>query len=234
MRLMTSVALMWLNLCGTSGGRVGEAVGEVHQGQGWSVRLPPNTARADAGPAKVVVEPQRIAVDAGDFSRFFDIRWTDAELDLSTPLRTMALTECDPAVWDKPVVTDTTWTASALCTRQERFQWLIGRAEKHGDKALIFFYVANRDFLAYEDAWVDFANTAGTISSQAQPPALLDPATLRAAIREGAKDVGPSASPLPGGRVLSRAVVPKLTAVWDQRASLPPPPQRFTSPANPR
>ena len=39
MRLLVIPALLF-NLCGTSGGRVGEVVGEVHQGQGWSMRLP--------------------------------------------------------------------------------------------------------------------------------------------------------------------------------------------------
>lgn len=233
MRLEAVATIAMLNLCGTSGGRVGEAVGEPHAGDGWSIRLPPNTAR-DAGLATVTVETDRVAVDAADFSRFFDIRWADAQPDLSVPVRNLALTECDPAVWDEPVLTADTWTASALCTRQERFQWLIGRVERHGDRALVFFYVANRDFLAYEDAWVDFANTAATISADPVPPAVLDAKTMRDEIRIGAKHVGPSLSPLPGGRVMSKAVIPRLSAIWEQRKRLPPPPPAFRSPASPR
>ena len=220
MRVAIVPALL-LNLCGTSGGQVGKAVGEPHVGPGWSLRMP-----AEGGTVKV--ERDRIAVDATDFSRFWDVRWDIVyETDLGIPVKNIALTECDPAVWDEPVVTDTTWTASALCTRRERFERLIGRVEKHGDRALVFFYVANRDFLAYEDIWVDFANTAGTLSALPQPPEPLDDNELRKRIREGAKDVGPSLSPLPGGRVMSRAVVPVLAPVWERRESLPPPPKTF-------
>jgi len=214
------VPALLLNLCGTSGGQVGQDVGEPYAGPGWSVRLPPQGGT-------VKVEAERIAVDAADFSRFWDVRWDLVYPDLGLPVKNLALTECDPAVWDDPVVTETTWTASALCTRREKFEWMIGRVEKHGDRALVFFYVANRDFLAYEDAWVDFANTAGTLSARPTPPEPLDDKALRAKIRAGAKNVGPSLSPLPGGRVMTKAVVPVLTEVWERRASLPPPPARF-------
>lgn len=220
MRFAIIPALLF-NLCGTSGGRVGEVVGEVHQGEGWSMRLP-------AVGAQVKVDGDAISVDTPDFSRFYDIRWGALNpVDLGQPVKEQALTDCDPAVWDEPVITETTWTASALCTRRERFEWLIGRVERHGDRALVFFYVANRDFIAYEDAWVDFANTAASLSAQATPPAPHDSRALRRAIREGAKNVGPSKSPLPGGRVMSAAIVPVLDPVWAQRATLPPPPRPF-------
>lgn len=220
MRLWFIPALIWLNLCGTSGGRVGEAPGEVHQGQGWSVRLP-------APGATVKAEASRVSVDATDFSRWFDVRWDEAWGDLSVPVRNIAMKECDPVVWDEPVVTETSWTASALCTRRERFEWLIGRVEKHGDRALVFFYVANRDFVAYEDAWVDFSATVATIGAGDTPPEPPDAADLRRRIREAAKNVGPSLSPLPGGRVMSPVVVPALEPIWTLRAATPPPPATF-------
>jgi hypothetical protein len=220
MKTLFAVTLS-MNLCGTSGGQVGSPVGEVYRGNGYVMRLP------SVG-AKVAPSADKLSIDAKDFSRFYDIYWTDWNpADPSVPVTSKALKECDPAVWDVPVVTETTWTASALCTRRERFEWLIGRVEKHGDRALVFFYVANRDFLAYEDVWVDFANTAGSITAADDVLPPFDEGELRKKIRAGAKNVKPSLSPLPGGRVMSGAVIPVLEPVWERRKTLAPPPQKW-------
>jgi hypothetical protein len=218
---LTLPALSLLNLCGTSGGATGDAPNPIHQGPGWSLRVP-------AVGAKVEVEPERIGVDARDFSRWFDVRWTFAEDDLSVHPRTIAATTCDPAVFDKPVTTPDSYTVGGLCTRGSRFHWMIARAERHGDRALVFFYVANPDFVAFEDAWVDFARTAATLTGGPTPPEPPPGADLRRRIREAATTTGPSDSPLPGGGVLSTYVIPRLEPLWALRAATRPPPYPMT------
>jgi hypothetical protein len=231
-----TIALMWLNLCGTSGGEVGDAPAPPHAGPGWAVRLPPSGA-------EVKVQPDAIIVDASDYSRWWDVRWTEAWGDLSIGPRNLAQEACDPVVWDDAIVTETTWTAGGLCTRNGRFHWLIGRSERHGDRALVLFYTANPDFLAFEDAWVDFAGTTATLQGGATPMTPLDPIELRRSIRSAASEAHRSISPLPGGRVLSKAVIPRLEPLWALRAAAKVPPARLdgseepaapTSPASPR
>lgn len=225
-----ALALVWLNLCGTSGGEVGDAPAPAHVGAGWAVGLPPVGAT-------VKVEADAVIVDATDYSRWWDVRWTDAWGDLSIGARNLAAQACDPVVWDDPITTETTWTAGGLCTRNGRFHWLIARVEKRGERSLVMFYTANPDFLVFEDAWVDFAGTTATLQGGATPAGAPDPKDLRTRIRASAASVQRSISPLPGGRVLSTAVIPSLEPVWQMRRMATPPPARFdgsTSPASPR
>lgn len=220
---MFASMLALLNLCGTSGGDRGDPLGEVHAGAGWAVHLP-------AAGAKLEIEPSKVSVDAKDYSRWFDVSWVPDTPDLSVYARTAGATACDPVTWEKPVATDSTWTAGGLCTRGRRFHWLIARVERHGDRALLFFYVANPDFLAFEDAWVDFIRTAATFSGGARPVAPPAAATLRARIRAAASTVGPSTSPLPGGGVLSTAVIRDLDLLQSLRAAARPPPDTLIDP----
>jgi len=223
---MLAPALALLNLCGTSGGKAGDAENPVHVGDGWAIRLPTVGAKVEATPA-------RISIDARDYSRWFDVRLYGLTDDLSIHPRTLGATLCDPAVFDRPIVTDDAWTAGGLCTRGSRFQWMIARAERHGDRTLVFFYVANPDFLTFEDAWVDFARTAATITARPEAPEGPPGPELRSAIRRAAKEIGRTDSPLPGGGVLSTHVIPQLDAAWAVRAAAGPPPERFAPPAGP-
>ena len=216
MRLLIP-ALALLNLCGTSGGATGDAPTTVHRGPGWAMHLPAEGAR-------VTVEPDRIAVDVSDYSRWFDVRWVPATPDLSVHARNLAATTCDPVVFDRPIVEEDSLTAGGLCTRGNRFQWLITRVERRGERNLLFFYVANPDFVSFEDAWVDFARTAATITSGEDPLPPPDGPPLRARIRAAAANAGASDSPLPGGGVLSTLVIPDLQAIWTARARSASPP----------
>jgi hypothetical protein len=220
MSVKLASVLIFLNLCGTSGGRVGDTPTPPYAGEGWSIRLPPEGATVKA-------TASRISVDAKDFSRWFDIRWDELYGDLSIPVRNLAAVECDPVVWDEPTVEPDAWTAGALCTRKERFEWLIARVERHGDRALVFFYVANRDFLAYEDAWVDFSTTVATFGPGKEPPVPPEGRKLRQTVREAVRQGPPSLSTLPGGRVMSLTVIPALTEVWAMRRARGAPPERW-------
>jgi hypothetical protein len=223
MRWLTP-ALAFFNLCGTSGGEAGDDAPQTFTGDGWALQLP------SVG-AKVQVAPDRISVDARDYSRWFDVRWEPDSVDLSVPARTWAAKSCDPAVWERPIVRDDSWTAGGLCTRGSRYQWLIARVERVDGHSLAFFYVANPDFLAFEDAWVDFTRTAATLTAGAMalPPA--DATVVRQQIRGAAADVGHGTSPLPGGGVLSTHVIEGLAAMWETRRAASPPPRPFAAEA---
>ncbi|TVQ94781.1 MAG: hypothetical protein EA397_00885 [Deltaproteobacteria bacterium] len=220
MRLFILPLLAALNLCGTSGGERGSEPIEPYQGPGWSLQL------STVG-AKVEAEPDQVSFDLRDFSRWFDVRWVDHEVDLSIVPRREGSIRCDPAVWDRAIVEEQSWTAGGLCTRGSRFWWMVARIERHERRDLFFFYVANPDFLAFEDAWVDFSRTVATFGGTDTPPEPPSARELRAAIRAASTKVRPTASPLPGSGVLSSHVIEHLGPVWAMRRERQPPAPRL-------
>lgn len=220
MRLSCLPAAIILNLCGTSGGERGDQAVVPHHEHGWSLLLPEVGARIEA-------EPHKVSFDIKDYSRWYDVRWVDPQPDLATEALREASVSCDPVVWDRAVIASNTWTAGGLCTRGSRFWWLISRVERHPSQDLLFFYVANPDFLAFEDAWVDFSRTLATFGGGADTPPPPEGRALRRKIRAAAADVKPTASPLPGSGVLSTHVIQALDEVWATRSAREPPPPTF-------
>lgn len=188
----------------------------VHEGAGWAVRVP-------AG-AQVRVEQETVAVDAGDGRRWFDVRWHPATLPPESIAYSWGTTTCTPMMWDQPVEpVPGVWTNGGQCTiGSGRFHALVA-IETHGDRHLFTAFLVDHRTLPYEDAWVEYVNTALTLrggDAPLTPP--IDHLALRERVREAAA-LRPGGMPTPGGGLLSGRVSERIPEVWQARRGSPPP-----------
>jgi hypothetical protein len=187
---------------------------EVHREAAYSLNVP-------AG-SKVAIDADVLTVDAPDGSRWFDVRFLPADADPLTTFKTWASATCpshalDPVEMPVPNVT----TVGGVCSIEHRRHWLLGAIEPWGDRKIATLYVADAALITIEDAWVDYARTALTLSPGDQPFEAVTPADVRAAAR-AAQEEGAGPDQVPGGGVLWGRTSKHLAPLWTARASRRP------------
>jgi hypothetical protein len=197
-------------------GRVEDQPVEPWKGDGYAMNVPSG--------ASVRALDDRLAVDAADGSRWYDVRVVRAPESAQAALQEQANATCDTIRWDR-VATPTPGTtfASGLCPIRTRRHWLLAVQEVHGDATLLTVYVASADFLTFEDAWVDFVRTAATLAPGDAPLQTPDPAATREKLREVAGSGGIGHDPVPGGGELSPRMAEALAEVWQRKLAAGPP-----------
>jgi hypothetical protein len=197
-------------------GRVEDQPVEVWKGDGYAMNVP-------AG-ANVRVLADRLAVDAADGSRWYDVRMIRAPESAQAALQEQANATCDTIRWDR-VATPTpgTTVTSGICPIRTRRHWLLAVQEAHGEATLLTVYVASADFLTFEDTWVDFVRTAVTLTPGDAPLQTPDPAATREKLREVAGSGGIGHDPVPGGGELSPRMAEALAEVWQRKLEAGPP-----------
>lgn len=193
-----------------------EPATEHHVGDGWAVRIP-------AG-ARVRQEDGRLAVDAPDGRRWFDVSWHDGDREPAVIAHAWAAGTCSPALWDQPSEpVPGTWISGAACTIDGKRFFALVAVDTFGEQRMLTAYVAQDGYVSYENAWLDFVTTALSLKGGSEPLPVPDLAALRSDIREAA--VQPAGSlPVPGGGLLSGRIVRALPDFWPARHLAPPRP----------
>lgn len=193
-----------------------EPATEHHAADGWAVRVPEG--------ARVRQEDGRLAVDAPDGRRWFDVSWHGTDREPAVVAHAWAASTCSPTLWDHPSEpVPGTWLAGAACTIDGKRFFALVAVETFGDRRLLTAYVAQDGYVSYENAWIDFVTTAMSLTAGDEPLPSPDVAALRASIRAAA--VQPAGSmPVPGGGLLSGRIVRALPDLWPARHAAPPRP----------
>ena len=148
-------------------------------------------------------QPGMISVDAADGSRWFDIAWVN-ETEPELISRKWAPTACDPMsiIWDQPSIpAPDLWAGGGLCTVKDHRYWAIVAIKKVETRSLRITYLADFHRMPFEDAYVDFVQTALTITGGPEPVRMPDQDLLRERVRQNAQNQT-GIVPVPGGGLL--------------------------------
>ena len=171
--------------------------------------------------SRVVVQDGVLSVDAPDGFRWAEFRWV--EQPVGPKVTAWSVDQCDGLIWDRmasPV--SGVQTRTGMCTRQGQEYWTFLSLEERGERVLMTTWLAHRESLPYEDAWVEYTSTALSLTGADQPHAFIAADDLRTLMRKASTEsTGPS--PVPGGGELGAAISEALATSWTERLNQTPP-----------
>ena len=171
--------------------------------------------------SRVAVNDGVLAVDAPDGFRWMEVRWLDGFVQ--PQVTAWSVDQCDGLIWDRlatPI--EGVQTRTGLCTRQGQEYWAFLALETRGDRTLMTTWLAHRESIAYEDAWVEYTHTALSVTGAGAPFLLLAEPELRRLVRDKAT-TSTGYSPVPGGGELGAAISEGLADAWTRRQAEPAP-----------
>ena len=182
-------------------------------GNGYSIQIVPES--------QVHVNDGVLGVDTPDGFRWMEARWLAGPV--APAVVEWGMGQCDGLVWERSAVPiEGVHTQNGMCTRNGEEFWTFLVLETRGERTLMTTWLAHREAIPYEDAWVEFTGTALTLSGANTPVMLVEQTPLRRLIRETAV-TSTGSSPVPGGGELGAAISEQLTDLWTARAAQPLP-----------
>ena len=205
------LALVWLFGCGAEQPHPAEPL-ETLRGSGWAVSVPKA--------AQVQFDGGILKVDSANGRSWFDVEWVDTLPTEATAME-WGNNNCQPVVFDEGIVTPNRYAVGGICEIKERRHWVVLVLERIGDRTLETSYFADSRWVPYEDAWVQFSQTALTLGGGPEPLAGPEIPTFKTDIRAAGEQM-PGPIPIPGGGLLSTRIIPHLNEVWNSRTASPP------------
>lgn len=213
----TAMAAMFAVGMGCSGRSPSEPratlVTEVHSAPGYTSNVIPGS--------RTVLTEEVLEIDAPDGFRWMEARWV-AE-PVGVPVTAWGVRQCDGLIWNRdanPV--PNVRTRTGMCTREFQQYWTFLSLETRPEGILMTTWLAHRESLAYEDAWVEYVGTALSLTGADTPLQAISEPDLRRLLRQ-TSITSTGSSPVPGGGELGAAVSEKLTALWTARLAAPGP-----------
>lgn len=181
----------------------------VHQGAGWTMRVPEG--------ARVAVDDRTIAVDAPDGTWWYDVRWHEGGPSFLPQVAAHAWAgeRCAPFRFDQPVAPiDGVWTVGGTCSIGEGRFWIEVIVVEDGSRARFVGLTGMFGRVHYEDLWVHLFATALSLRAGGEPASDASLPAVRETVRGTRFDDPRNLLPVPGGGVFSGEVSRALGPAW--------------------